>query len=347
MTTLESIPDGTAFNDTTFNINTKIQTISNVSFINCNFILSINACVNLNNCTIKNCKIQSIGELEELQFRCPIFNISDSDTIENINVIGFFKTFSIQKSNCRWLRDTSTSNSIHYTSSTIQSFIIKGKCNKLNINNTIFSSTFNKNGFWNKEIRISGECENTIFDHVRVNPFFLSTKCKSKESIDLSSAIIIDNWSMLRKKYSGLSLVIVFLLTFLYVLPLITRSFFLIMASKVDPISFQGSKIPLWESLIFGGNDGLMAVLYASLTMILLFYNFGRIWMTLSISKIREEEKFLNDCKFQLVSVNPEKYQMELKIDKLLAVLFWFSLIYSVIRLIETLFINVPFGLVY
>ncbi len=196
--------------------------------------------------------------------------------------------------------------------------------------------------FWDKTIRLSAKCDKVVFDNVKINPFYLATKCADKSTLDLTRATLTDNWSKLRKKYAGVNLFIVLVLTFIFFLPLLTQSFFLLLSSKIDASLLPFQRVPLWEALLFGGKVGNAAVLYCSLTIVLIVYNITRFLMTLSIARLREEESFLRDSNFQLVSIHPEKYKTQLVIDKVLKILLWLSIIYSGLKLYDTLQIQVP-----
>lgn len=64
--------------------------------------------------------------------------------------------------------------------------------------------------------------------------------------------------------------------------------------------------------------------------------------MTISISKLQQEEKFLKDANFHLISIHPNKLRIHIKIDRFLNIIFCISAAYSLLKLIDTLFIMVP-----
>jgi hypothetical protein len=94
--------------------------------------------------------------------------------------------------------------------------------------------------------------------------------------------------------------------------------------------------------LLFGGKKGWQALGYSVLTFVLLAYNIGRLYLTIKVSKIREEESFLKDVNFSLASIHPDKINTLLIIDKILSILFWISIGYSCLKLLDALLISVP-----
>ena len=101
-------------------------------------------------------------------------------------------------------------------------------------------------------------------------------------------------------------------------------------------------QVPLWESILYGGKHGWAAFGYSVLTVILITYNALRIYMTISIAKLREEERFLGDSNFQLVSIHPEKFKVQLWVDRYLKYFFYVSTLYACFKIWDTLHIMVP-----
>ena len=112
--------------------------------------------------------------------------------------------------------------------------------------------------------------------------------------------------------------------------------------SKFDASIVDLDKIHLWEALIFGGKEGWYAWLYCILTIFLIVYNIGRFWLTLSIAKLREQELFLSDSGFNLNSISPDKYILQLNIDKCLNFMFVVTFLYSLLKLWDVAWLLVP-----
>lgn len=64
--------------------------------------------------------------------------------------------------------------------------------------------------------------------------------------------------------------------------------------------------------------------------------------MTVTIARLREEEIFLKDSNFNLVSIHPEKIKVQVKLDRILNRLLIVSLLYTAYKLISALSIEVP-----
>lgn len=310
------------FKNCVFNfIDSSTLEFENCTFVNCNFVGSENTIYTLSTCSLK---------------------LTKCEKIENCKIQKYFRKIDILHSLANNLVCSAFIVDFKIFVSEVTDFFFKGKCKNLDLSHSYFSSHKRKDSIWDIKIEKSANCPKTIFHMVEVNPFYLATKCDDKSSLDLTSAWLVDDWSRLRKHYSGVSLFIVFLLSFVFFLPLFTQSYFLILSSKIDPSVLNIKQIPLWESILFGGKEGLKAVIYCLMTIILFTYNSLRIYMTISISKLREEEKFLGDSNFQLVSIHPEKYRFQILIDKVLNYLFYIALIYGVLKLWDTLQILVP-----
>ncbi|MBL4559675.1 MAG: hypothetical protein JKX79_01695 [Labilibaculum sp.] len=315
-------------------------------FKNCEFLFTEKGLIRFDNCIIENCVFIGINDLElyskEKNKENGNILINQCEHFKNNRFKGVFRNLSFSHTNIVNLIDDSICIKTTFSSLKITNAKINGQCNQLIFNYSKFITSKGNVSIWNKIILDGAKCDKAIFDNVRVNPFYLATKCDNKASLDLSRATLIDDWSRLRKKYAGISLFIVFILTFLFFLPLLTQSFFLLLTSKINSTIVEFNSTPLWKALLFGGKENLSAFLYFCLTIVLILYNSGRLWMTISIAKLREEENFLKDSNFQLVSIHPEKLKTQLIVDKLLNFMFWISFVYSIFKLIDTLSIQVP-----
>lgn len=327
-----------------FSVNSSTD-ISNYKFENCTFNLYSGAILNSNNSSFTGTSFVSKSEKQQHK---PKLNILGSLVFFDVSINGEFEKIDLNWVKANILIDISKTKNFVILNSEICNFFIEGEAETIQIEDSYFTSkkqkekTKDNHSIWNKKIIKNAVCNNTIFHNVRVHPFYLATKCKNKSTLDLTGAELIDDWSSLRKRYSGLSLFIVFLLSLSFFLPLITQSFFLLLSNKIDPGVVNFSKSPLWEVLLYGGKEGWERALYAILTSILTIYNLLRIYMTISIARLREEEKFLSDSNFQLVSIHPDKFITQRFIDKVLKILFWISFIYAMIKFKDTLFISVP-----
>lgn len=313
-----------------------------LAFQGCKFLFTNTGSIKFQDCKIINCTFVGLNNLHSFTTDAGSLEIISCKEFQNNQIGEQFRKIHIENSVLNNFTDESVTTIYNIDDVEITDFSIMGACESIQLSLVKFQSSKFINSVWDKKIIKRATCNRIIFDNVKINPFYFATKCHDKSTLDISRAKLIDNWSRLRKKYSGLSLFIVFLLTFLFFLPLLTHTFFLLTLSKIDNSLNSIKRIPLWEALLFGGKLGLNAVFYSLLTLTLLLYNTGRIFMTVSISRLREEEIFLKDSNFNLVSIHPEKYRIQLKIDKVLSVMFWISIGYTILKTIDTLIILVP-----
>jgi len=316
---------------------------SGAKFYNCTFTIIPGSQVELNGCAFIKCKF--VGTLDDPNdfIHKKSLKILAPTLVEELSLEGMFTKVVISNSSLFGFNDTSESDIFRLENIDIFDFNIRGKCEILTLDNCFFTSK--KKGsisYWDKEIQRNASCQKVVFDSVKINPYFLASKCPDKSSIDLANATLVDNWSRLRKKYSGIQLYIILLLTFLFFLPLITKAFMLILASSMNDFILSAHKVPLWKVIFFNNESGIEGFTYFILTFFLILYTMGRFIITLRIAKLREEELFLSDSKFQLISIPPNKYLLEMKFDRILNWLFVFAVLYSIYKLIETLFILVP-----
>ena len=314
---------------------------NNVSFKNCSFLFKQGGSIQLNYCKVENCRFFGLSSFDDLIENKNYLIINSPEVFNNNSISRIFKSINITNGDVKNLVDYSESSNLILSKLDVYDSIIKGSCNVLSISDFYFSKRTNKS-YWNKAIFIKATCQNVTFDETKIHPFFLATKCSDKSTLDLTRATLTDDWSRLRKKYSGISLVIIFVLTFVFFLPIITEALVLILTAKIDSSVLPYKEVKLWKLLLYGGKEGFAAVTYSILTVMLLIYNIARFIMTISIDKLREEERFLKDSNFQLVSIHPEKYKFQLFFDNILKYLLWFSIIYAISKLYDTLQILVP-----
>lgn len=225
---------------------------SELIFDNCVFKFSNQGTLRLTSCIIQNCIFQGLDDCNSFDTQQGAVVINGCKFFKNNKFEKQFKILDISDSLIFDLIDNSIITDYHCKNSDVTDSIIKGECRRLSFENVIFQSTKNKTSLFDKIIVIRADCVNVVLDNVDVNPFYFATKCPDKTTIDLTKATLIDNWSRLRKNYAGLSLFIVFFLIFLFLLPLLTHSFFLLIFSKIDIEYIKVERLPLWEALLFG-----------------------------------------------------------------------------------------------
>ncbi|PQB04128.1 hypothetical protein [Aureitalea marina] len=332
----------TEFKDLRISVEGKYDR-SGANFENCIFTVQIKSHINLSGCSLVNCSfIGAQDDPDDFVYKKSLV-ITSPTLVENISLEGDFTSIAISRTSIFGFNDVSRSDVMNLNDIDVFDFNIRGKCDELNLTRCFFSTKTEKIvAFWNKEIIRKAKCTNVIFDKASVNPYFLAAKCSDKSTLDLVNARLFDDWSRLRKKYSGIKLYIILVLTTLFFLPIITRSILLLIASSMNEVMIVSESVPLWKVIFLNNKSGWEGIVYLSLTLILLFYTIGRFVITLRIASLREEELFLSDSKFQLVSMPPSKYSFEIKMDKVLNWFYIIAILYSTYRFIETLLILVP-----
>lgn len=315
-----------------------------VNFKNCKFYYSSKSYIQFSKSVLDNVEIVGIDDcnsyLPPLSTNDGKIIFSSGCKIKILKLYGGFREVNISGV-VDGLMDQSISRYYQIVSATIRNSNIEGKCERLYLEQARF--TGNKKDIWNKEITLGAKCIDTVFDRVSLNPYYLSTKCADKSTLDLSGANFIDDWSKLRKRYSGLSLFIVLLLTVAFFLPFVFKTTGLLLAAKLFEHSHLSFEIvPLWQMLFFGSSKIEWGNWYFYVTVILILYNTIRLLLTISLAKLREEEQFLSDAGFQTVTPHPEKYIWQKRADRVLSVVFWLVLAISLYKVYEAFSVKVP-----
>jgi hypothetical protein len=327
------------FNDCTFRCpSLKSFRFSHCNFTDCIFIGNPDFTYDQNDLTF-----DSYGSLKNIRFTGGFTDITIS-ALSIINLKDDSKCYSYSIKHCRMHNSEifgSTSmlslNDLRFTGRPKE--INTYKDVKPYLVQKIQSLLFKKHPhFWDKEVTTEAHVSKTSFDDSWVNPYFFTIKCREKDTIDYTNARFIDNWSMLRKQYSGLSLIIVLLLTLVFFFPLIVKYFILISATNVGGLdSMQLTTTPFWRVLLFNGEETWLKWVYCSFTIMLITYNTLRLYVTLQVAKLREEEKFVQESNYSISALSPNKYKTEVKIHKTLRVLLLFTSIYALYKFIEAL----------
>jgi len=271
-----------------------------------------------------------------------------------------FKQINMNNSLVAGLTDLSISEDYDCHNSTFEGSTVLGECRNLSLSGFSFTefigvpegllteermSSYKRSSFdsrWNKVVGFGAICKSSVFKKAKVNTYYLTTKCFDKSSLDLSGAKLIDDWARLRKEYSGLSLFIIFLLTVIFFLPFIFKSGALVLSTTlINKTGLHFASSPLWKVLLFGDSDGYLKYFYFFTNSLLIIYNISRLMLTISLSRIMEEEKFLSDASYQIVLPSPEKLFLYLKLDSYLRKLFYATILISFWRILEAFNVSV------
>lgn len=318
-------------------------TSTDSTFISCTIKFTECGKLTLQNCYISTCTFVGIDKLSNYNKGYGELSILKSTSFIHNTLTNKYAVILFFYTKLNHFADNSISTHYKFENSEVTDFLIEGETKKVTLNTTVFDSSSIPNSLWNKKVSIDFVCQKVTFLNIKLNPYFLATKCDDKSSIDLSQAIIVNDWEKLRKKYSGLSLFIVFLLTAIFFIPLFTNSFFLLLISKLKPNNLTIKEAPLWDVILFDGKQGIKGWFHCILTFTLLFYNIARIYITVIVARLREGEHFLENNGFKKFAMHRDKYEKILPIDKALAIIFWISLSYSLFKLFISLRIIVPY----
>lgn len=353
------------------------RSFSNTSFNNCTFKFTNNGNLRFSGAAIKNCRFIGLdgNTFEEFANGCGDLDLQNVELLSDSSISGSFRKIGLSVRLIQRLDDTSFCNNYSTISSTIWESKINGfcyhlsyasvtfihseaesVCNKLreiDIKKSLSNVRFERNiPKWEKEILHTASCTQVVFNNYQVHPYFFATKCKKDSNgVDFSNAILIDNWSRLRKQYTGLSLLVIIILTLAFFLPLILKYVMLVSTSAQIGSSILGQsnkviniiydKIPFYEVLFFNGKSGLVGWLHFFLTSLLIAYNFTRLYITFAVSKLREEERFVSDSKFPISSLHPKKYGHLVIISAWLRGFFILVFLYSLFKFGSVFFMDI------
>lgn len=356
----QKVLDQPVVNNIEFIVDTEF--VSKRTYERCVFRLESKGSIKFVNVHLINCSFNGSvlsedleSELQSLRLiNCKFNKVSFRSKFASIRIEGCNESYVII--------DNSDTDNYQITNSTFYNSNFFGKCSDLHLTNVDFRIkmvvkyplrnliTFIRTNFirthsiWDKEITHNANCNKITFDKVSVNPFYLITKCSDKSGIDLSNAKLIDNWSKLRKSYSGLSLTIIFLLTLIFFLPLFLKYFIISSTADLTQSDFlhkTTNVVPFWRVMLYGGQEDFLGFLHVVLTVILLSYNTIRLILTISIARLREEEKFMGDAGFENPAIHPDKLKIHVKAHRVLNYMFYIVVIYSVIKFFQAMQVEV------
>lgn len=327
--------------DESFVIDTHVQFNQSCEFDKCTFKIVDGGKLEITAGIFNDCVFISETNNAELTVSSVVYN---SAIIKGV----YYRIQLNNLKSCIKLNDDSNCRIFGVKQTKLEQPFIRGECDHLSVDRSSAISLNSENLFmstkstWLKKVSTTIICTDFVVQNVEIDPYYFATKCIDKSSLDIGGAIFIDKWSELRKKYTGIGLIIVFVLTLIFFLPLITKYYLLMIASKIPDLSIEHlHKIPLWKVILYGGKEGCMKVLYSVLTIILFIYNSLRLYLTICVSKLREEEKLLSDANFSIIRINPDKYSYYVKLHNSLNLIFYVVLFYSFLKIYDALMFNV------
>ncbi len=334
--------------------------IKNVtSFTNCHFILNKKSKLILKNIWVVNSTFESKDFHHENE--SPIL-ILENGTLKNIKIEGGFYEIDFGNDKCLYEKIELYVDALSFTlkNKVVNYFIFEGFVENIDISGSSLNSgddfirdlyllsslklyfknlvNASKKSKWDLNVGNKIIALNTVITNTKITIYDFQTKCNDKSSLDINSSTIQDNWIELRKKYSGISFLIILTLTFLFFLPLIIKSIIIIYTSTI--INSSSTK-KLFEVVLFDNLSGFWGWFHFLLNIFLIIYNSLRYYCTITVSKLKEEERILLGSKFALASVPPIKIKLLIKIDRFLTFSYYLILFYSLYKLGQLMFLDV------
>lgn len=192
-------------------------------------------------------------------------------------------------------------------------------------NETTHTAMSRKTGLWQVNARGRLSLKDVTFETLTVDSEVIANQCEDRSSVDIQNAAVDNEWEVLRDNYTGTLLAFHLLFLAAFVAPLFSK---MAAAAGVAGFAYQAQalglvdwpKIPVWEVLLFGfyGTDSTVGWTHALLTIALLIYNMGRIYLTVTIVKLRAREEHLQQQHFKRARPAAYRYAMKTLVHKML-----------------------------
>lgn len=252
---------------------------------------------------------------------------------------GSFSMISIHGMRIRELYEFAEVETFKVSASVIRDSKFVGRVTTCEIEHSEFDG-----GTWMPEIHKTARVYQVRFDGTRIDIATLLNSCDDRNSIDVHKARILDKWAEMRNSYTGSRLVFVLLLTFVFILPYLAKTGYLVLLSKIEhSVPFVNpAETSLWRALLVGHRSGLNAILYGLLGITLLYYNLVRFVLTMICAKMREQEQQLQMYGFSRVrpSENGTFFNSLWSLHRLQGVLFYLVIATALWRTYEALTIR-------
>lgn len=192
-------------------------------------------------------------------------------------------------------------------------------------NETTHTAMSRKTGLWQVNARGRLSLKEVTFEKLTVDSEVIANQCEDRSSVDIQNAAVDNEWEVLRDNYTGTLLAFHLLFLAAFVAPLFSK---MAAAAGVAGFAYQAQAlglvkwpmVPVWEVLLFGfyGTDSTIGWTHALLTIGLLIYNMARIYLTVTIVKLRAREEHLQQQDFRRARPAAYKYQMKSLVHRLL-----------------------------
>lgn len=211
-----------------------------------------------------------------------------------------------------------------------------------------------RSGIWAAQVKGELTLREVEFTRLIVDSEVIANQCEDRSSVDLQHAVVDNEWEVLRDNYSGTLLAFHLLFLLAFVAPLMTKILLAAGAAGASSLAvgvpFMRDQrtydtIPLWEVLLFGfyGMDSLIGWVHATLTIALLIYNMLRVYLTVTIVKLRSREEHLSMQRFRRARPAFYKYTLKSLVHRfLMKPLLFLAVISALWKLWDAVQMRVP-----
>lgn len=208
-------------------------------------------------------------------------------------------------------------------------------------------------GIWAAEVQGELKLKDVSFEGLTVDSEVIANQCEDRSSVDLQNAFVDNEWEVLRDNYSGTLLAFHLMFLLAFIAPLVTKMAMAAGAAGLSGLALnipflkeqKYEMIPVWEILLFGfyGMDSLLGWTHATLTIALLLYNVARVYLTVSIVKLRSREEHLAMQRFRRARPAVWKYQGKILVHRIIMQpLFLLAVISALWKVWDAIKMQVP-----
>jgi hypothetical protein len=210
-----------------------------------------------------------------------------------------------------------------------------------------------KSGNWAAEVSGGLTLNEVSFDTLTVDSEVIANQCEDRSSVDIQNAFVDNEWEVLRDNYSGTLLAFHLMFLLAFIAPLLSKMFMAMgaagLSGLVTKIPFLKAEeydtVPVWQVLLFGfkGMNSVVGWIHAGLTVALLVYNMARVWLTVTIVKLRSREEHLTMQSFRRARPAARKYEIKSLVHRfLMRPLFLLAIISACWKIWDAIQMQIP-----
>lgn len=227
---------------------------------------------------------------------------------------------------------------------------IRGSCADWRETEVVHRADRKGGGDWNPVLNGPLKLHDVTFETVTVDTATLANFCEDLRTVDIQNARVDSEWEVLRDNYSGTLLAFHLLFLLAFVAPLATK---LVVYAGAAGANFGAVGLGaddwdyeiVWRVLLFGLYDHgtLTGWLHAGLTFALLVYNVGRVYLTVTIVKLRAREEHLSAQRFRRARPAGRRYRLKYLVHQwVMGPLFWLALVSALWKVWDAISLKIP-----